>query len=184
MNRFNRLVGVALLAFGLSSCSSNSDDPTPATTSLPAITTTSVVTTSSSSPTSEEPTEVETPVEQVPVQSAEPETATVAQTPAGPGNGYRCLRTDGYTWDPSTCAYGAVDSAQELAEFQEKERLAQIPYADGGTCAAAVCGYGTNAQGQPNPTSGEIQTLGGCQAGYITDAELCESVSWVENHQY
>lgn len=51
-------------------------------------------------------------------------------------------------------------------------------------CPAAVCGYGTNSQGQKNPSSGEIQTLHGCQDGYINDPELCGAVAWVENHQY
>lgn len=51
-------------------------------------------------------------------------------------------------------------------------------------CPAAVCGYGTNSQGQRNPSSGEIQTLHGCQDGYINDPELCGAVAWVENHQY
>lgn len=60
----------------------------------------------------------------------------------------------------------------------------QIPIADGGTCPAYLCGYGTNDQGQRNPSSGEIQTFHGCQEGYINDPALCEAVAWVETHQY
>ena len=33
-----------------------------------------------------------------------------------------------------------------------------VPYADGGTCPAAVCGYGHDENGNPNPSSGEIQS--------------------------
>lgn len=68
--------------------------------------------------------------------------------------------------------------------YEEQERLAGIAIADGGTCPAYLCGYGTNDQGQRNPSSGEIQTLHGCQDGYINDPELCGAVAWVDNHQY
>lgn len=51
-----------------------------------------------------------------------------------------------------------------------------IPYADGGTCPAAVCGYGTDENGNPNPSSGEIQALDGCERGYITDPDHCARI--------
>lgn len=51
-----------------------------------------------------------------------------------------------------------------------------VPIADGGTCPAYLCGYGHDAQGNRNPTSGEIQTKHGCEQGYITDVELCAAV--------
>ncbi|MGP6173361.1 hypothetical protein [Corynebacterium sp. A21] len=87
--------------------------------------------------------------------------------------------------DPYAEHYYSSPDNPELAEYYaEQERLASIPFADGGTCPAYKCGYGTNDQGQRNPSSGEIQTLDGCQEGYITDPQLCEAVAWVETHQY
>jgi hypothetical protein len=54
---------------------------------------------------------------------------------------------------------------------------ATIPFADGGTCPAYRCGYGDDANGNPNPSSGEIQTYNGCEDGYITDPSLCGAVN-------
>ncbi|QGW24505.1 MULTISPECIES: hypothetical protein [unclassified Dietzia] len=51
-----------------------------------------------------------------------------------------------------------------------------VPIADGGTCPAALCGYGHDEDGNRNPSSGEIQSQYGCEQGYITDAELCAAV--------
>lgn len=51
-----------------------------------------------------------------------------------------------------------------------------VPIADGGTCPAAICGYGHDENGEPNPSSGELQTQYGCEQGYITDPELCAAV--------
>ncbi|MBB0969345.1 hypothetical protein G6016_10315 [Dietzia aerolata] len=51
-----------------------------------------------------------------------------------------------------------------------------VPIADGGTCPAAICGYGHDENGDPNPSSGELQTQYGCEQGYITDVELCAAV--------
>lgn len=42
---------------------------------------------------------------------------------------------------------------------------------------AAECGYGYHEEGNPNPSSGELQTQWGCEQGYITDPELCAAVS-------
>lgn len=55
--------------------------------------------------------------------------------------------------------------------------LDDIPIADGGTCPAARCGYGHDENGNPNPSSGEIQTKHGCDEGYITDPSLCTAVN-------
>lgn len=44
------------------------------------------------------------------------------------------------------------------------------------TGGAAECGYGHDEQGNPNPSSGELQTQYGCEQGYITDPELCAAV--------
>ncbi|MDN6706348.1 hypothetical protein [Corynebacterium glyciniphilum] len=53
---------------------------------------------------------------------------------------------------------------------------ATVPIPDGGTCPAAICGYGHDEHGNPNPSSGELQTQHGCEEGYVTDPELCAAV--------
>lgn len=88
-----------------------------------------------------------------------------------PGVGYQCPGTDFWVDDSSSCT----------PEIIGPENVA---FADGGTCAGAICGYGHNSQGERNPTSGELQTLHGCQEGYITDPELCAAVAWVDGWQY
>ncbi|MCT1444311.1 hypothetical protein [Corynebacterium sanguinis] len=80
---------------------------------------------------------------------------------------YQCQGTDYFVDDPSECAPRIKDGVP----------LDQIPIADGGTCPAYKCGYGHEANGNPNPTSGELQTMDGCSQGYITDQALCGAVA-------
>lgn len=96
------------------------------------------------------------------------------------------LMSDGTTIYTDYCfnALGGPAYLEQESQSGFQDDPSNIPFADGGTCPAYKCGYGTNDQGQPNPSSGEIQTLHGCQEGYITDAELCGAVAWVEDHQY
>ena len=111
-----------------------------------------------------------------------------------PGNGYNCADTDAWVHDPSSCIAANLGGGPSYDYLLGPEAArpatitppdpATIPFADGGTCAAAICGYGHNQYGQRNPSSGEIQTLHGCQDGYITDTELCSAVAWVEGWQY
>lgn len=140
------------------------------------------------------PIEQNTPDDQVaPVEIAEPYVVECLFGTPGPS-----LMSDGTTIHTDYCFYknGGPEYLQQeswanspdnpaLAEkYAEEERLANIPYADGGTCPAYKCGYGTNSQGEPNPSSGELQAFHGCQAGYIDDPELCDAVAWVEHHEY
>lgn len=96
-----------------------------------------------------------------------------------PGVGYRCAATDAWVYDPSNCIaahlggdpsydhlwgpsaavpaeqwYSSPDNPA-LSEYYEDPD--NIPIADGGTCPAALCGYGHDEYGNPNPSSGEIQ---------------------------
>lgn len=196
-----RIFSTLALALLLAGCGSTSDDSdAPATTT--AVTSTASTTSTSASPTSTtsgKDTTSETATQSTtsaPPPVAEPQPEVVATEPifSSPGVGYQCGGTDAWVYDPANCvaanlgsdpAYdtmfgpGAARAADDI--YQD---LSQVPVADGGTCAAAVCGYGTNSQGERNPSSGEIQTLHGCQDGYINDPELCGAVAWVENHQY
>lgn len=78
---------------------------------------------------------------------------------------------------PDMTPSGEVDAAAD-APVAEPDP-ATIPFADGGTCAAAVCGYGHDEDGNRNPSSGEIQGRHGCQSGYIDDPEYCAAIEGV-----
>lgn len=59
---------------------------------------------------------------------------------------------------------------------EEAVPLSDVPYANGGTCPAYLCGYGTDENGNPNPSSGELQLQHGCEQGYIQDPDQCAAV--------
>lgn len=111
-----------------------------------------------------------------------------------PGDGYNCAATDAWVDDPALCTSANLGGDPSYDSLWGPEAAlpgtvttqdpATVPFADGGTCPGAICGYGHNQYGQRNPTSGEIQTLHGCQDGYITDPELCRAVAWVDGWQY
>lgn len=74
--------------------------------------------------------------------------------------------SDGTIQNTEYCQH--QDHEQESHDAETNAGLtdpATIPYANGGTCPAAICGYGHDAQGRPNPSSGEIQTMNGCDEG-------------------
>ncbi|HIW91684.1 MAG TPA: hypothetical protein H9870_08495 [Candidatus Corynebacterium avicola] len=82
------------------------------------------------------------------------------------GLDYVCPQTDHYVPDPSYC-----ESNQPAHDG--------VAMADGGTCPAAICGYGHDAEGNRNPSSGEIQGRDGCQQGYIDDPGYCAAIEEV-----
>lgn len=198
MKRLLATISVALLLVGCSSEESPSEITTSVTipSSQVKSSTTSKSTASKKSATTEVPSEnsVETPP-----PAAEPEPAPeveVVPEPifSSPGVGYQCSATDAWVFDAVNCTAANLGSdpsydtlygpGAAISAEDAYKSPSEVAYGDGGTCAAAICGYGTNSQGQRNPSSGEIQTLHGCQDGYITDPELCSAVAWVETHQY
>lgn len=74
-----------------------------------------------------------------------------------PGVGYQCASTDAWTNDPANCTaanlggdpsydtYWGPEAAIPTGEAAQD--LSNIPYANGGTCPAYKCGYGTDAEG-------------------------------------
>ena len=52
----------------------------------------------------------------------------------------------------------------------------QAPNGPSAECPAYLCGYGNDANGNRNKSSGEIQTQYGCEQGYITDPQVCGAV--------
>ncbi|MCZ4541360.1 hypothetical protein O4162_14505 [Dietzia maris] len=113
----------------------------------------------------------------------------VAAESAGPPTFVRCYLADGTALmsDGSTIYMDACNESaggppvlvdgRSIYDLEPPVDLADVPIADGGTCPAARCGYGHDADGNPNPSSGEIQTKYGCDEGYITDPELCAAVN-------
>lgn len=177
---------LAIIPLALAACSNQSDEVGHATSTTPTSTSSSTPATSSSAPNSTSTT-TSTPQPPAP-ETTEPAvdnyspTSPVAAEPTFVAcweNGYAQL-SDMSVVEWPDCAL----PPQEAAKLGPGPDPATIPYADGGTCPAYKCGYGTNSQGERNPSSGEIQTLHGCQDGYINDPELCSAVEWVENHEY
>lgn len=73
-----------------------------------------------------------------------------------PGVGYNCAATDAWVDDPSHCTAANLggDSAYDLywgpgaaLPAEEMRDLSTVPGGEGGTCPAAVCGYGTDEAG-------------------------------------
>lgn len=144
---------IAALPLALAGCNSNGDATSPPTSTS---STTSPTTSSSSAQAS----------------SSTAGTPTTTMEMASP------TAIPKQTANPPEAAQPTPDVEQTAVDDGAGEAVnpATVPFANGGTCAAAECGYGTDDNGKPNPSSGELQTLHGCEEGYITDAALCEAV--------
>ena len=168
------LATFAVVALALAGCGTTGEDeatvsntPAPTTSNTSTSHTSSSATSSPESSTSEaeEPAEAQPTAEENTAASAEPQIASCATDPTlyQPGTTWFTDGTSGWT---QTCA----------DQMPAPQDLSNVPYADGGTCAAAICGYGHDENGNPNKSSGEIQTEYGCEQGYITDPALCGAV--------
>lgn len=89
-----------------------------------------------------------------------------AAVPADEEFDYQCPQTGQYVSDSDQC--------EDIHPAHDG-----VPIPDGGTCPAYLCGYGHDAEGNPNPSSGEIQGRDGCQQGYIDDPEYCAAIEEV-----
>lgn len=182
--RRTALVAILAIPLLLTACGGDDQDTTPTTTSSAATSSATSTTSSATSSTTTETPEPElTPEEPA---AAEPYVVECLPDPPGPATwsdgtvkfsqdcydqgvanrgAYQCPGTDSYVDDLSLCGnpQGAPDPAT-------------VPYAEGGTCAAAVCGYGYDEYGTHNPSSGEIQGRHLCQDGYIDDPEYCAAI--------
>ncbi|SDL61673.1 hypothetical protein SAMN04488535_0171 [Corynebacterium mycetoides] len=193
MKRVLHFFCTVILTGALAACGSAESDSTSATseTAPPSsIPTTTRPTTSAVATTT---TEISSSGVETGTKASATETVATAPIFTTPGNGYRCAGTDAYVLDPANCTaanlgadpsydtqFGpaaAINAQQELRALEEEQRLDEIPMADGGTCPAYKCGYGHDANRNPNPSSGELQTMHGCEQGYIDDQELCAAVA-------
>ena len=180
-----------VISLFLTACSA-SDGATQTSSSTATSSPTSSSSTSSKAPSSStgseaiEPAIVQAPtVEPAPIEQAPVvEQAPVATLPsaisiwAPAGTGYQCPGTDAFVYDPANCTSANLGGDPNYEnKYPGGQGLSNIPYADGGTCPAYKCGYGTDSYGNPNPSSGELQAIHGCEDGYITDAFLCDAVN-------
>lgn len=202
MKRKLAFIASIVLALAVSACGQGgqSSPTNESTTSISTEDSASAITTPQDSPS---PTEKTTASESATAEPVIEEDIYIAPTKTThieqpniwtePGVGYQCAATDAWVSDPANCtaanlggdpAYDDIwgpDAAMPADQMWMNEN-GPAPSYEG--CPAAICGYGHNDQGERNPSSGEIQTLHGCQEGYITDPELCAAVAWVDNHQY
>lgn len=177
MKRTFAALAAFALAVSLTACT-NDEASTEGTSSA----TTSATSTTTKKPVKETIVDTPTPESIAP----EPTTAEVYATPVEEPTIVECLEgtpgptlmSDGTIQMTDYCFYalGGPEYAEQESQSGLKEDLSKVPFANGGTCAAAICGYGTDENGNPNPSSGELQTQDGCEQGYITDAALCAAV--------
>lgn len=197
------LATAAALTLALSGCSAE-ETTTEETISSTTEETTTTTEKTTSSTAEETTTTTETPVVVEEPTSTFAEAPTVSEEPyvveCLPGTPGPARMSDGTTQHSDYCFeilggdeylanenwHSSPDNPALAEHYAEQERLANTPYADGGTCAAAICGYGTNDQGQRNPSSGELQMWSLCENDreYVPENINCDDYAWVAEHQY
>lgn len=153
----------ALTALILTGCATTEDAPTSSSTTSASKTTSTKTPSSSSATPSTEPAAAPNPT----------------QAPAAEVYVVECLFG---TPGPSLMSDGSVQSTDYCAnqpgaqEYRDAEAAAgwdpsKVPFANGGTCPAYKCGYGHDENGNPYPSSGELQFQYGCEQGCIEPSE-------------
>lgn len=167
MNARKSLLALAAIpVLTLGACGQD-EAPTPSSSS-----------TASSTSTSAKPTESEKPSPTSITPSPEassPEAAPAVEEPyvvecifgtPGPSR-----MSDGTVQNTEYCGNQPGAQAYRDAESAAGLDPSEIPYAEGGTCPAYQCGYGTDENGNQNPSSGDTQFEYGCEQGYIDPAQ-------------
>ena len=152
------------LALFTTGCGGSDDTATTISTVKETVTETASETSTTETSTEESTTEettTETP------QEREPRT----QTPEPATNNQQQANTAGYQ-----CADGTWVEFAALCKESNAQPPVQAPNGPSAECPAYLCGYGNDANGNRNKSSGEIQTQYGCEQGYITDPQVCGAV--------
>lgn len=168
---------LAIAALVLAGCGTDSAGESEFTTQSTTTSSSSATSSSSSSATTEPENEQSESVDAQPAVAEEPYVVECLQGTPGPA-----------VWSDGTVAHSdwcfEQNGGAEYLEAEGKsgldgytEDLSNVPYANGGTCPAYKCGYGYDENGNPYPSSGELQAHDGCQAGYIDDPDLCAAVA-------
>lgn len=162
------LAGIFLASTALAGCGESSDN-----LDEPSLT---ANTTSSESSTSEQPSS-SSPREAKASESEKdsaPESEPASERKSEPTFA-ECYEANAALLSDGSVVTDTINCGVEEEPKQPSEPAAPAePECTGG---AAECGYGYDEEGNPNPSSGELQTQWGCEQGYITDPELCAAVS-------
>lgn len=151
-NRKVLLAFVSIPLLSIASCSSENAESTDSQTTGSGSTSQSP---SSSSSTRPAPT-TNTAAPTTPQSEPQDSSPYVSECLAGPPGA--SLMSDGTVQTTTFCKNQAAVQESQAAESATGTDLSQIPFANGGTCPAYKCGYGTDENGVPNPSSGEIQS--------------------------
>ena len=159
------------LALFTTGCGGSDETATTISTVKETVTETASETSSTESSTEETSPEATTEVATTEVaQHAEPQTENQeAVQPA----------TDNQQQENSAqyqCADGTWVEFAALCKESNAQPPVPAPNGLSAECPAYLCGYGNDANGNRNKSSGEIQTQYGCEQGYITDPQLCGAV--------
>ena len=160
----------------LSACSSGDELNPPTHTSSTSPSSSSAPSTSTKTdkpstppPTTRQPAPIETssqgPAAQTPATAPIQEPYVVECLPGTPGPS---RMSDGTVRSTDFCANQPGADAYREAESNAGLAPSEVPFANGGTCPAYKCGYGTAPDGTPNKSSGQLQFEDGCRRGYIS----------------
>ncbi|WP_426707587.1 hypothetical protein ACEN2D_02405 [Corynebacterium auriscanis] len=161
---------LAVPMLALTACSTD-DEPSPSTrtnsstpSSSSALSTTTKTKKPTTPPTAPQPAPIQTTT-QAPAAAQTQQPYVVECLPGTPGP---ARMSDGTVRPTDFCANQPGADAYREAERNAGLDPSEVPIANGGTCPAYKCGYGTAPDGTPNKTSGEIQFEDGCRRGYIS----------------
>ncbi|CAQ05564.1 hypothetical protein cu1604 [Corynebacterium urealyticum DSM 7109] len=156
----------ALTTLVLTGCATTEEAPTPSSSTTSASKTTSTKTPSSSTATPSPSTEPAAAPKQTQAPAAEIYVLECLPGTPGPSR-----MSDGSTQYTDYCANQPGAQTYRDAEAAAGWDPSKVPFANGGTCPAYKCGYGHDENGNPYPSSGELQFQHGCEQGYIEPSE-------------
>lgn len=163
MRKLAAIAALTTLAFA--GCATAEEDPTPNSTTSTSKTTSTKAT---NSPTTTTSPSTEPAAAPHPTQAPAAELYVVECLSGTPGPS---RMSDGSTQFTDYCANQPGAQAYRDAEAAAGWDPSKVPFANGGTCPAYKCGYGHDENGNPYPSSGELQFQYGCEQGYIDPSE-------------
>ncbi|PZP03960.1 MAG: hypothetical protein DI609_00050 [Corynebacterium urealyticum] len=163
MRKLAAIAALTTLAF--TGCATTEENPTPSSATS---TSKTISTKATSNPTTTPSPSTEPAAAPNPTQAPAAELYVVECLPGTPGPS---RMSDGSTQFTDYCANQPGAQAYRDAEAAAGWDPSKVPFANGGTCPAYKCGYGHDENGNPYPSSGELQFQHGCEQGYIDPSE-------------